>query len=220
MNKSVHQQLVDRDASDSLVRCLRSAALSYLDTGKEATSDLLTEAATHIDKQSDAIRKLVEEKAALSKIAATESRLVNEYHADNAEHAEEIASLKAQLDEAVASQCSAPMRTDPTGCEIIVAAAVRIPVDAEFREKVWLGERSYPDHMTVTAPPPARHHTLLHPLYDYIGRDVPSVDQGFITSTGRFVDREEGLRIALASGQPMIDHPSRHDRLLFSEDLW
>ena len=103
--------------------------------------------------------------------------------------------------------------------ETIVAAAVRIPVEERFRVKMWLGERSYPDFLTITAPPPARHHTLLHTMPPEM-REPRGVDQGFITSTGRYVDREEALRIAIASGQPMIDHPSRHDRLLFSEDLW
>jgi hypothetical protein len=65
----------------------------------------------------------------------------------------------------------------------------------------------------VSAPPPARHHNL------YALAPHPD-ESGFLTSTGRFVNREEGLRIALSSGQPMIDHPSRNDRWLFSEDLW
>lgn len=67
--------------------------------------------------------------------------------------------------------------------------------------------------LIVSAPAPARHHNLFWLLG---GPDA----HGFLTSTGRFVEREEALKIALASGQPMIDHPSRHDRLLFSEDVW
>lgn len=104
--------------------------------------------------------------------------------------------------------------------EIIVAAAVRIPVSDDYRAAMWRGRRSYPDYLTITAPPPARHGTILAPLSEHIGKSLPSHDQGFITSTGRYVDREEALKIALASGQSMIDHPSRHTRLLFSEDLW
>lgn len=67
----------------------------------------------------------------------------------------------------------------------------------------------------VSAPPPARHHNLFWPMWPR----HPD-ESGFITSTGRFVDREEGLRIAKDAGQPLIDHPSRHDTHLFSEDLW
>lgn len=67
----------------------------------------------------------------------------------------------------------------------------------------------------VSAPPPARHHNL----FALVPGKRPD-ESGFLTSTGRFVDRAEGLKIALASGQPMIDHPSRNARDLYSEDLW
>lgn len=69
--------------------------------------------------------------------------------------------------------------------------------------------------LIVSSPPPARHHNLF--AIGLLGKPFTS---GFITSTGRFVEREEALKIVLASGQPMIDHPSRGDRWLFSEDLW
>ena len=104
--------------------------------------------------------------------------------------------------------------------ETIVAAAVRIPVSKELRAKTWNDKRVYSDYLIVSSPPPARHHTLLHPLYDILNDSVPGHDTGFLTSTGRYVDRDEALDIAITSGQPMIDHPSRHATLLFSEDLW
>lgn len=69
--------------------------------------------------------------------------------------------------------------------------------------------------VTISASPPARHHNLFW-LVDGLTPD----ESGFMTSTGRFVGREEALKIAVASSQPMIDHPARHARLLFSEDLW
>lgn len=100
--------------------------------------------------------------------------------------------------------------------ETIVAAAVRIKVtDAELTSMMFNGERVYPDKLIVTSPPPARHGTLMHPLPQHI----PADDQGFITSTGRYVGREEAMRIAKASGQKMTDGPHRSDKL-FSEDLW
>lgn len=68
----------------------------------------------------------------------------------------------------------------------------------------------------VSAPPPARHHNL---FIAYASLGAPD-ESGFLTSMGRFVDREEALRIAKAARQPLIDHPSRHDTHLFSEDLW
>lgn len=104
--------------------------------------------------------------------------------------------------------------------ETIVAAAIRVPIPEEYVGKTWNGQPVYPRYITMSAPPPARHHSLLAPMHDLLGHRIGPEDQGFTTSAGRFVTREEGLRIALASGQPMIDHPSRHATWLFSEDLW
>lgn len=42
--------------------------------------------------------------------------------------------------------------------------------------------------------------------------------QGFLTSTGRFVDRKEAYRIALSAGQ--IDENGGYNKELFSEDLY
>jgi hypothetical protein len=96
-----------------------------------------------------------------------------------------------------------------TSSETIVAAAMlhRQAHDAE-------DPRALP--VIVSAPPPARHHNLFI-AYERLG---PPDEQGFITSTGRFVDRTEALAIALASGQPMINGSGRHTDMLFSEDLW
>lgn len=91
--------------------------------------------------------------------------------------------------------------------ETIVAAAVLIKAPSPY------------DHLIVSSPPPARHGDLLAPLYLILGRIQPD-KMGFLTSTGRFVGREEGMQIALASGQPMINHPSRNNDTLYSEDLW
>lgn len=93
--------------------------------------------------------------------------------------------------------------------ETIVAAAIRVPSHR------MAGAPPIPPQVIVTSPPPARHHTLL-----LAAQSVGPYDQGFLTSTGRFVGREEALLVAMASGQPMIDHPSRHALWLFSEDLW
>ncbi len=42
--------------------------------------------------------------------------------------------------------------------------------------------------------------------------------QGFVTDTGRFITREEGAKLALASGQ--IKELKFNTKKLFSEDLW
>lgn len=106
--------------------------------------------------------------------------------------------------------------------ETIVAAALRIPTPHSLRVQTWNGKPLYPDHLIITAPPPARHPSLLHPINDVLdGNTTGPVQQGFLTSTGRYVDRKEALQIVLASGQPQIDHPAKNagDKL-FSEDLW
>jgi len=65
---------------------------------------------------------------------------------------------------------------------------------------------------TVTLPAPARHHDILWGF----GRVLPE-DQGFLTSTGRYVDRKEAAQIAWAAEQvkTLIAPPN-----LYSEDLW
>lgn len=126
---------------------------------------------------------------------------------------------------AVCAVCSTPAHelTQFPGCgapmETIVAAALRLPTPPAFHEDTWMGKRVYPDHLTISAPSPARHGTLLHPL-SAMGIRVGPQDQGFLTNTGRFVGREDAYDIAVASGQPMIDHPSRIVGTLYSEDLW
>lgn len=105
--------------------------------------------------------------------------------------------------------------------ETIVAAAIRIPVPREFCEQEWVCRKLYPDFLTVSAPPPARHYSLLHPLPEDIVKTLGPDDQGFITSAGRFVGRREALEIVLTADQPQIDHPSKNaGGQLFSEDLW
>lgn len=102
--------------------------------------------------------------------------------------------------------------------ETIVAAAIRVKVPDEFYSQIWKGKRIYPQFLTITALPPARHAQLLHPTD---GQNVGPDDQGFITSRGRYVDRKEALRIVIANGQTQIDHPARNaGGQLFSEDLW
>lgn len=71
--------------------------------------------------------------------------------------------------------------------------------------------------------PPNRHHNVMHRFYRETGRIVGPDEQGFITDQGRFVDREEALKIATAAGQlnGLRDKPGAYrGKELFSEDLW
>lgn len=72
-------------------------------------------------------------------------------------------------------------------------------------------------------PPPNRHHDVIM-LMKSRGFDIEEIAgsrQGFVTSVGRFVDREQALEIALLSGQVREkDRPVPGLPELFSEDLW
>jgi hypothetical protein len=66
-------------------------------------------------------------------------------------------------------------------------------------------------------PPPARHHTILHAIHALNEEVIGPNEQGFVTDTGRWVDRLEAAKIALAAGQLNALHSPPW---LFSEDLW
>ncbi len=75
--------------------------------------------------------------------------------------------------------------------------------------------------LVYSLPSPARHHDVIHFIAQTIGKGVRltcAEDQGFITSgSHEYVDRIEGAKIALESGQlEKLNHPPR----LYSEDLW
>lgn len=73
--------------------------------------------------------------------------------------------------------------------------------------------------LTVSLPPPARHHTILK-LLDETHRKFANAkpsDQGFVADDGSFVGREDAKRVAIAAGQMKVLTPHKE---LFSEDLW
>lgn len=86
--------------------------------------------------------------------------------------------------------------------ERIVAAAVQI------------------EGVTISLPRPARHGTILactsYSLNMEPGREL----QGFLTSTGRFVNRIQARHIADIAGQKPGRSGGRDNPELFSEDLW
>lgn len=71
-------------------------------------------------------------------------------------------------------------------------------------------------------PRPGRHDAAIRLAVEKVGREVFSDDpheQGFTTSTGRFVTRHEAARIALAAGQ-ITSLAALRCKTLTSEDLW
>lgn len=63
-------------------------------------------------------------------------------------------------------------------------------------------------------PRPNRHADVIRHIHELFGDFSAVGAQGFITSTGRFVGREEAGEIAAAAGQ------MRNAKYLYSEDLW
>ena len=66
-----------------------------------------------------------------------------------------------------------------------------------------------------------RHPHCLHQMVAMTGMrqaEAGEEIQGFLTNTNRFVDREEGAKIAIESNQ--IDKLQYSDKLLYSEDLY
>ena len=71
-----------------------------------------------------------------------------------------------------------------------------------------------------SVPRPGRHHTVIQMMArdGFPNEAMALKNQGFVTNTGRFVDRYEGAKIARAAGQIVRD-PTPPD-MLTSEDVW
>lgn len=68
-------------------------------------------------------------------------------------------------------------------------------------------------------PAPARHSDIINSMFDMLGGviDAQQTD-GFLTASGHFLDRVEGLRAARDAGQSFLETPASEE--LFSENLW
>lgn len=74
--------------------------------------------------------------------------------------------------------------------------------------------------VTLTMPPPARHGAIFRAFGEAVREPFPEFgEQGFITTSGRFVGRTEAYRIAGRAEQFLPGSVQRGDEL-FSEDLW
>lgn len=113
-----------------------------------------------------------------------------------------IAFLNAQV-ESLAARLDAAQHNDS---ERITAAAIRI------------------NGVICQVPSPGRHHTIIHALAE-AGHPTPvgvgeHSEQGFVTSRGRFVDRETAARVAVEAGQLPAGYEFKGGGQMFSEDLW
>lgn len=91
------------------------------------------------------------------------------------------------------------------------------------------------DGVVYSVPQPARHNHVIHLIATTLNILNVRGEEGFLTSTGRFVDRYEGAAIAIAAKQLIIRSEEKHnygqilergsDKLnrppkLYSEDVW
>ncbi|TPJ76842.1 hypothetical protein FJ422_29470 [Mesorhizobium sp. B2-6-3] len=71
--------------------------------------------------------------------------------------------------------------------------------------------------IVASLPAPARHGDVLRKLYDFNQTVIGGDAQGFLTNTGRYVNRRDAAVIALEAGQ--VDKLTAAPDL-YSEDLW
>jgi hypothetical protein len=88
-----------------------------------------------------------------------------------------------------------------------------------MREEIVAAALELKSGVIAQLPPPFGHPDILHGIsYQQFEPRILFDRQGFVTSTGRFVDRKEGLAIAKAANQIVKKHGS--NRELYSEDLY
>ena len=74
--------------------------------------------------------------------------------------------------------------------------------------------------MIISTPAPARHGDVLEAMHRAFGDPgfaEDPINQGFLTDTGRYVERIPAVEIAVKAGQ--IEKPNWPPNL-YSEDLW
>lgn len=73
--------------------------------------------------------------------------------------------------------------------------------------------------LVLSLPSPARHHTIINGATQNLEMKPPILGtQGFMTSTGRFVNRKEACFIATEANQITVKTGNADE--LYSEDLW
>jgi hypothetical protein len=85
--------------------------------------------------------------------------------------------------------------------------------DAKMERVVSVALRT--NGLTISMVKPHRHHDILHKC-----NPQPEIlEQGFLTNTGRFVDRKEGWDIFMKE-KSFVIHPTLNRGVLYSEDLF
>lgn len=85
-------------------------------------------------------------------------------------------------------------------------------------ERITAAAIKHPSGTVYSVPAPGRHHNVIALMVKERTGQVMQSAQGFITSTGRFVDRVEARAIATQAGQ-LLDRDGGLPQL-YSEDVW
>jgi hypothetical protein len=111
----------------------------------------------------------------------------------------------------------------PTGtCQRMWMPSLSPKPEAHPGERIVAAALQY-DGLVFSMPPPARHGQIARSMN---GVGIMNVkpdacrEQGFLTSLGRYVSREEGCLIAREAGQLANRTKTGAVFTLFSEDLW
>ena len=79
------------------------------------------------------------------------------------------------------------------------------------------------DGKTYSLPAPNRHHHVIRMIAKENGVGIRGPDtQGFLDSDGEFLNRRDGMKLAISNGQLNRDADPKHYQGddLYSEDLW
>ena len=109
---------------------------------------------------------------------------------------------------------------DPVDFEKIAEEMTQKTVNLKLRVERIVAAAIQIQGVTISLPRPARHGTVLAAADWYLKTSPGQEVQGFLTSTGRFVNRIQARHIADIAGQNPGHSGGRHNPELFSEDLW
>jgi hypothetical protein len=96
-----------------------------------------------------------------------------------------------------------------------------MPDSKSSTERIVSAALQRPGGAISALPAPYRHHDIIRHMsgVGWSPAKIALCEQGFVTDTGRFVDRKSAWRIADAAGQ-ISRLPGGVEGLLFSENLW
>ena len=75
------------------------------------------------------------------------------------------------------------------------------------------------DNSVISSPVPDRHCDLFH-IHHHTKKNIKVIDQGFLDSNNKFVNRKEAWKIAGSANQLINQQHNTTAGVLYTEDLW